>query len=222
MRRFDFAKFLEYNKKYRITSLFSVPPIYLLIAKSPLVIDQFDTLRHAVSGAAPLGKELQLAVQAKLGRGRTGLNQTWGLSETTGSITAMPRDRSDETGSVACLVANNYARIVDDDHKDVEPGQPGEIWVRGPVVTKGYYNNDEINKEAFVDGWFCTGDIGIFKNGLFYIVDRKKVCSGHTPGEGGFSQLASPLLSVNQAYLLTHENRRNLSNTKACRLLQPS
>ena len=81
---FDFPKFLEYNKKYRITSFFSVPPIYLLIAKSPLVTDQFDSLESAVTGAAPMGKDLQLAAQRKLGKGKAYLTQTWGLSETTG------------------------------------------------------------------------------------------------------------------------------------------
>lgn len=103
------------------------------------------------------------------------LSQTWGLSETTGSITALPRGLRDDTGSVSMLVANSEARIVDDNGKDVEPGARGEIWVRGPVVTKGYWDNDQANKEAFVDGWFCTGDVGYFKNGMFYIVDRKKV-----------------------------------------------
>ncbi len=56
----------------------------------------------------------------------------------------------------------------------MQPGQTGEIWVRGPVVTR-YYQNDKANKESFVDGWFCTGDVGYFKDGIFYIVDRKKV-----------------------------------------------
>ncbi|CCC05448.1 unnamed protein product [Sordaria macrospora k-hell] len=174
MPRFDFVKFLEYNKKYKITTFFSVPPIYLAIAKSPLVTDQFDSLETAVTGAAPMGKELQLAAQKKLGKGKAQLSQTWGLSETTGSMTAMPRGIDDETGSVSMLVMNGQARIVDDDGKDVEPGQAGELWVRGPNVTKGYYKNDGANKEAFVDGWFCTGDIGLFKDGKFYIVDRKK------------------------------------------------
>jgi hypothetical protein len=60
MPKFDFAKFLAYNKKYQITFFFTVPPIYLLIAKMPIVTDQFDSLEVAVSGAAPLGKELQV------------------------------------------------------------------------------------------------------------------------------------------------------------------
>ncbi|KAB2572128.1 putative acyl-coenzyme A synthetase [Lasiodiplodia theobromae] len=174
MPKFDFPQFLEYNKKYAITAFFTVPPIWLAIAKHPAVTDQFDTLEHAVSGAAPLGKDLQLAASKKLGRGRTMIFQTWGLSETTGSITLLPNGTQDTSGSVACLIANHTARLVDDEGRDVEPGQPGEVLVRGPVVTKGYHKNDEANAEAFRDGWFCTGDIAVFKDGKFYIVDRKK------------------------------------------------
>ncbi|KAJ9649292.1 hypothetical protein H2199_000067 [Coniosporium tulheliwenetii] len=174
MPRFDFVQFLEYNKKYRVTFFFTVPPIYLLIAKSPLVTDQFDTCEFAVSGAAPLGKELQHAASAKLGKGKIMISQTWGLSETTGSITLLPHGRQDDTGSVSCLVPNAIARIVDDEGKDVPVGQPGEVIVKAPIVTKGYHKNPEANKEAFIDGWFRTGDIALFKDGMFYIVDRKK------------------------------------------------
>ncbi|KAH7055966.1 4-coumarate-CoA ligase-like protein [Macrophomina phaseolina] len=174
MPKFDFALFLEYNKRYRISAFFTVPPIYLAIAKHPAVTDQFDTLEHAVSGAAPLGKELQLAASRKLGGGRTMIQQTWGLSETTGSITLLPNGEQDTSGSVACLIANHTARLVDDAGRDVEPGQRGEVLVKGPVVTKGYHKNEEANQEAFRDGWFCTGDIAVFREGKFYIVDRKK------------------------------------------------
>ena len=98
MPRFDFLQFLEYNKKFRITFLFTVPPIWLLIAKSPMVTDQFDSLVSAISGAAPLGKELQYAASSKLGKGKVFISQTWGLSETTGSATVMPWGEKDETG----------------------------------------------------------------------------------------------------------------------------
>ena len=135
MPKFDFVQFLEYNKKFRITFFFTVPPVYILIAKSPLVTDQFDTLEAAISGAAPLGKELQYAASSKLGRGNTFITQTWGLSETTGSVTAMQWGEKDDTGSVSKLLPNMSCRLVDDDGKDVEEGKPGEIWVNGPVVT---------------------------------------------------------------------------------------
>jgi 4-coumarate--CoA ligase len=77
-------------------------------------------------------------------------------------------------GSVGSLIANCYARIVDDNEKDVEPGEPGELWVKGPVITKGYWKNDKANKDAFRGDWFCTGDIAVFRDGYFFIVDRKK------------------------------------------------
>jgi acyl-CoA synthetase (AMP-forming)/AMP-acid ligase II len=173
MPRFSWPEFLAYNKKYRITFFFTVPPIYLLIAKSPDVTDQFATLEVAISGAAPLGKDLQHAASAKLGKDCF-ISQTWGLSETTGSATVMPYGMNDDTGSVSPLMPNMLARLVDDDGKDVEVGKPGEVLVQGPVVCKGYHKNEAANKESFTGDWFHTGDIAEFRNGLFYIVDRKK------------------------------------------------
>jgi 4-coumarate--CoA ligase len=67
-----------------------------------------------------------------------------------------------------------YFRIVDENGKDVKPGDRGEVLVKGPVVTKGYHNNPKATKDAFVDGWFCTGDVALIRSGLIYIVDRKK------------------------------------------------
>ena len=84
-------------------------------------------------------------------------------------------------GSVSVLVACMTARIVDDEGRDVEPGEEGEIWVKGPQVTKGYFEDDKANREAFVDGWFCTGDVGAFTDGLVYILDWRKVCPKTAP-----------------------------------------
>ncbi|KAL5406372.1 hypothetical protein PMIN04_012071 [Paraphaeosphaeria minitans] len=174
MPRFSFPEFLSYNLKYRITLFFTVPPIYLLIAKSPEVTNQFATLEMTISGAAPLGKELQHAASAKLGGPDCFVSQTWGLSETTGSATIMPMDMRDDTGSVSPLIPNMLARIVDDEGRDVEPGKPGEVLVKGPVVCKGYFRNEAANADAFAGDWFHTGDVAEFREGLFYIVDRKK------------------------------------------------
>jgi 4-coumarate--CoA ligase len=152
-----------------------VPPVFMAIARFG-VAACFESLDGAICGAAPLSRELQVAAKKKLGNGKTAVSQTWGLSETTGSMTACPRNQQpDEEGSVSMLVANGEARIVDDEGKDVEPGERGEIWVRGPNVTKGYWKNAKAHKESFVNGWFCSGDIGYFQHGLFFIVDRKKV-----------------------------------------------
>lgn len=174
MPKFNFPDLLENCKKLKITMMFSVPPIFLLIAKSPLVTDQFEYMEHVISGAAPMGKELQLAVQEKLG---CYVSQTWGMSEVTGSITLAKRDEFDETGSVSSLMPNNRLRIVDDDGNDVVEGEEGEFLAQGPITTEGYWDNEEATRESFTeDGeWLKTGDVGVKRGNLFYIVDRKKV-----------------------------------------------
>ena len=64
--------------------------------------------------------------------------------------------------------------MVDEENKDVEPGQEGELWLKGPVIFRGYHNNPVADRDSFEDGWYKTGDVGVFKNNLFYIVDRRK------------------------------------------------
>jgi len=112
MPKFDFAKFLEYNKRYSVSIFFTVPPIYLLIAKSPAVTDQFKTMKIAFTGAAPMKKELQEAAARKFGDGNVFINQTWGLSESTGSATLLNIGEIDETGSVSRFLPNMSARYV--------------------------------------------------------------------------------------------------------------
>ncbi|KAJ6593925.1 4-coumarate-CoA ligase [Mycena capillaripes] len=171
MPKFDFGDFLEFNRSLRITNFFSVPPIFLLIAKSPLVKDHFRSLKSVTGGAAPLGKELQSEVSKKLG---VFLAQTWGLSETTGGATGGDINFEDLSGSVGPLFSHMQVRIVDDAGNDCPPDTPGEVLVQGPIVTKGYFNNPEANADSFKDGYFCTGDIGFFKGDRLHIVDRKK------------------------------------------------
>jgi long-subunit acyl-CoA synthetase (AMP-forming) len=175
MRKYEWKSFIEYAGKYKPTTLYTVPSIYLRIAKSPEVTNQFDEVVAATTGAAKMDQELQRAANAKMGKNLTFIGQTWGLSETTGAITAQPPGQHDDTGSIASVLPNMMLRSVDDDGKDVEPGQPGELICKGDIVTKGYFNNPEATAEAFHDGWFHTGDVAIEKNGKFYIVDRKKV-----------------------------------------------
>lgn len=101
MPKFEWKAFLRYMKELKITSIYTVPSIYLRMAKSPDVTDQFETLEAAITGAAPMDAELQMAANAKIGKGKTYIAQTWGLSETTGAVTAMPRGESDLTGSIS-------------------------------------------------------------------------------------------------------------------------
>jgi 4-coumarate--CoA ligase len=185
MSRYSFKPFVEYAKKHRITALYTVPSIFLSIAKSPIVTDHFDDLRMAMTGAAKMDGDLQKAANAKLGgrwkregKGGTFIGQTWGMSETTGAVTRVTVDEVDDTGSIAPLMPNMEIRLVDEDGRDVPRGEAGEIIVYGPVVSNGYHNNDKANKETFVEEggrrWIRTGDIVQEFDGKFYVVDRKK------------------------------------------------
>ncbi|KIY02854.1 uncharacterized protein Z520_01319 [Fonsecaea multimorphosa CBS 102226] len=172
MRKYEWKKFIEYNRQHRITAFFTVPAIWARIAKSPDVTDHFDSLESGLGGAAPMDADLCNAAGQRTGIQMGG---TYGMSETTGSVCTLPRGMSDNTGSVGVMHPNTMFRLVDDDGNDVPEGQPGELWVKGPMVTKGYYRNPEATKAAFVDGWYCTGDILQQRsNGLWYVTDRKK------------------------------------------------
>jgi len=112
MRKFEWKSFLEYSKKYRVTTMYTVPSIYLRIAKSPEVTDQFQTVEAASTGAALMDEDLQKAANAKLGNGTVFIGQTWGLSETTGAVTAMPKGQTDDTGSISPVLPNIQLRSV--------------------------------------------------------------------------------------------------------------
>lgn len=174
MPKYDFDGFIENNRKYRTTIVMTVPPIWLQIAKSPKVTDHFDSVEAAATGAAPMGMELAKDVQKKIGKGKVRPAQCWGTTETTGSMTGNNFGELDETFSVGSIFPNLQLRLVDDNDQDVKEGEPGELLVKGPVVFQEYHNRPEATRDAFLDGWYRTGDVGIFKDGLNYIVDRKK------------------------------------------------
>ncbi|KAF2431871.1 4-coumarate-CoA ligase [Tothia fuscella] len=174
MKKYNWPDFMRLNRANKITAVYTVPSIYLRIAKDPAVTDHFKTLYYASAGAAPMPGSLQRAAAKKIGTGDTKVGQAYGLSETTGAVTAMPVGEKDDTGSISPVLPNTEVRIVDENDVDVEPGTPGELIVRGPIVTQGYFRNEKATKGAFRKGWFATGDVAIDRGGKFYIVDRIK------------------------------------------------
>ncbi|KAI9369301.1 hypothetical protein BJX61DRAFT_536522 [Aspergillus egyptiacus] len=172
MPKFNIDDFIDYCKKYRVTFLSTAPPVYHAIVRSDRVTDQFKPLIRAESGAAPLSLELQEQAERKLG---CTICQRWGMTESTGSVTTMPWGESDSTGSIGPLLPNMRLRLVDEQMKDAREGEEGEILLKGPMITKGYFENPEATTEAFTpDGWYKTGDIGVYKDRKVHMVDRKK------------------------------------------------
>jgi 4-coumarate--CoA ligase len=114
MPKYTWQDFLKYNKKLKITNIYTVPSILLRIAKDPAVTDHFKTLTNASGGAAPLDGNLQKAAAKKVGTSDTMIGQVYGLSETTGAATAFGIGEQDATGSIGNVIPNTELRIVDD------------------------------------------------------------------------------------------------------------
>jgi len=107
---------------------------------------------------------------------RTSPGNGYGLTETTSAVIANSgADYLARPESVGRPQATVDARVVGDDGDEVPVGEIGEIWIRGPNVIPGYWNNPEATEASFGGGWFRTGDLGyVDEAGLYYVVDRKK------------------------------------------------
>jgi acyl-CoA synthetase (AMP-forming)/AMP-acid ligase II len=174
MPRFEFEPFLKVLQDWPITSAHIVPPIVVGLGKHPAVDNyKFPHLKYIFSGAAPLGPELTDAVEKRL---NIKIRQGYGMTEAS-PATHYTVAGTERSGTVGQLMPSIEMRIIDaESGKDVPTGQPGEVWVRGPNVMKGYLNNPEATAVTVdADGWLHTGDIGIVdEDGYLTVVDRLK------------------------------------------------
>lgn len=172
--RFDLEAFLKMLQDWPIALAHIVPPIAVALAKHP-VVDNYDLsgVRWLFSGAAPLGPQLTEAVETRL---NVRVRQGYGMTEAS-PATHYTVPGADRPGKIGPLVPLTEGRIVDPETgADLGVGQPGEVWVRGPQVMKGYLNNPEATAQTVdADGWLRTGDIGVVdEDGYIEIVDRLK------------------------------------------------
>ena len=172
MERFDPEAFLRAVEEHRITRLYIVPTIAVLLAKSPLV-DRFDlsSLRSIVSGGASLDPEIARLVRERIG---CEIGQGYGLTEAMVSFMQPPDAGS---GSVGRTAPGVECKIVDaTTGQELGRNEHGEILVRGPHVMKGYLNAPEATARVLEpDGFLHTGDLGyVDDDGELFIVDRIK------------------------------------------------
>lgn len=180
MPKFDIVALLEMVQKHRVTVAPLVPPIVLALSKNPLV-DKYDlsSIRMLMSGAAPLGKDLEDSFKARVPHAIIG--QGYGMTE-AGSVLSMclafaKHPFPVKSGSCGTVLRNAVVKIIDPETGTSLPhNKPGEICIKGSQIMKGYIH-DSISTTNTIDeeGFLHTGDIGIIDDDEeLFIVDRVK------------------------------------------------
>jgi fatty-acyl-CoA synthase len=175
MRAFDPGAALQLisDPARRINQFFGVPSIYQFMAQhASFASSDFSRLIIGGVGGAPMPLPL-LKVWEERG---VALQQGYGMTETSPAVLTLDReDAARKAGSSGKPVLHTEVRIVRPDGGEAAVGELGELWVRGPNITPGYWNKPEANKSSFTDGWLHTGDAArIDEEGFYYIVDRWK------------------------------------------------
>ncbi|PKN56626.1 MAG: hypothetical protein CVU56_15150 [Deltaproteobacteria bacterium HGW-Deltaproteobacteria-14] len=156
-----------------VTTTIAVPTMYQALLEAGIRDVPLPSVRALLCGGAPCPHPL---INRYHGAGLP-LRQGYGLTEVgPNCFTLAPLEGPHRLGSVGWPAFHGGARLVDDAGLDVPPGTPGELLLKGPHVTAGYYNQPELTAAALdADGWFHTGDVlRCSEDGAFYVVDRKK------------------------------------------------
>ena len=175
MRAFDPGAALQLisDPARGINTFFGVPAIYQFMAQHPaFATADFSRLVISGVGGAPMPVPLLKVWEAR----GVALQQGYGMTETSPAVLTLDReDAVRKAGSAGKPVLHTEVRIVRPDGQDAAVGDLGELWVRGPNVTPGYWNRPDANASSFTDGWLHTGDATrVDDDGFYYIVDRWK------------------------------------------------
>jgi fatty-acyl-CoA synthase len=173
-RAFDAGRALRIIEQHGVTMLSGVPTTYQFMAEHPdWAQADLSTLAKLTCGGSPVPTRVLEAFEA---RGLS-FSQGYGMTETSPGATYLPATRTRaKRGSAGQPHFFTEVRVVDENGSSLEPGEIGEIQVRGPNVTPGYHGNPGATAEAFTaDGWFRTGDLGSFDDdGYLFVADRLK------------------------------------------------
>jgi len=173
MERFQAESVLQAFENYRLTWFPGVPTMfnYLYHAYEKGTYDT-SSIRMGLSGGASLSVELLKNWEERF---RAYILEVYGLTESTGLVTANPAHGQRKAGSIGLTVSNVETRLVDNESREVLRGDVGELLFKGPNATKGYWKLPEQTAKSIRDRWVYTGDLARQdEDGYFYIVGRKK------------------------------------------------
>jgi long-chain acyl-CoA synthetase len=174
-RRWDCDQALALMAKERVTHFGGVPTIAWQVLDHPKVNDyDLSSIEGVSYGGAPAAPELVKRIKARFPNAQPG--QGWGMTETSATATSNgAEDYIRKPASCGVPSATGEAKIMSMDGQVLPRGEVGELWYKGPIVVRGYWQNEKATAETFVDGWVKTGDLAkIDEEGFVYIVDRAK------------------------------------------------
>lgn len=170
---FDVHEVWRAFAEYRCQIAFGVPTIWKMMMEAPeFATVDLSHVRWFISGGAPLP---HFIIEAYQKRG-VPFKQGYGMTEAGVNCFSMTvEDSYRKPGSIGRPMLFTEVRIVDSEGRETAPGEVGEMWIRGPHVAKGYWNNEEETRAAFADGWLKTGDLArCDEDGFFTVAGRRK------------------------------------------------
>ena len=170
----DTDGFIEILRNAHCTVFTGVNTLFSGLLMHPKIGEvDFSALRVAVGGGAAVLRTTSANWKALTGKD---ILEGYGLSETSPILTVNPMTMNGFSATVGLPLPSTDIRLLDDADNEVALGEPGEVCAKGPQVMKGYWQKPDANAAAFTaDGYFRTGDIGVFdERGFLRIVDRKK------------------------------------------------
>jgi len=175
MRRWNPERALELIERERITVFGGVPTMAWQVLNSPdFATRDTSSVRSISYGGAPAPPELVRRIQLQFPNRNA--SNGYGLTETS-SVTSMNsgEDYLRKPESCGPPVPVCEVRVVAADGRDAPIGEPGELWIKGPNVVKGYWNKPEATAASFSNGWLHSGDVACLdEEGFIFIVDRAK------------------------------------------------
>ena len=176
IERFDPAGSLARVREAAVTVIAGVPAVFaawLDLSEAAAPANTFAKVRLVVSGAAALPVEVATKMHERFG---VDIREGYGLTEASPIVTTAAIGGPVRLGSIGPPIPGVEVRLLDADGTDVLSGDPGEIWVRGPNVFAGYWEDAEATARVIdADGWLHTGDLAIVdEDGWLRLVDRAK------------------------------------------------
>ncbi|MBA1149225.1 acyl--CoA ligase [Ectothiorhodospiraceae bacterium WFHF3C12] len=193
MREFDARVFNRLASEERVSHTVMVPAMYnLCLMRADFESHDLSQWRIGAFGGAPMPEATIQRLREKLPN--LELMNAYGATETTSPTTIMPaRFTDDHLDSVGQVVDCGDVRVMDDSGREVPHGEAGEIWIAGPMVVPGYWNNPEATADSFAGGYWRSGDIGSKDaDGFVRVFDRKK----DMINRGGYKVFSAEVESV--------------------------